>query len=47
MQPVEEFDHVMLQLVECASGKLLASLRDDFPKNPLFAKEIARLDSGQ
>jgi hypothetical protein len=27
--------------------ELLASLRDDFPKNPLFAKEIARLDSGQ
>jgi hypothetical protein len=27
--------------------ELLAALRDDFPKNPLFAKEIARLDSGQ
>jgi hypothetical protein len=26
---------------------LLASLRDDFPKNPLFAREIARIDSGQ
>jgi len=25
----------------------LAALRDDFPKNPLFAREIARLDSGQ
>ncbi len=27
--------------------ELLAALRDDFPKNPLFAREIARLDSGQ
>ena len=27
--------------------ELLASLRDQFPANPLFAKEIARLDSGQ
>jgi len=26
--------------------ELLASLRDQFPANPLFAKEIARLDSG-
>jgi len=26
---------------------LLASLRDDFPGNPLFARELARLDSGQ
>lgn len=26
---------------------LLASLRDQFPANPLFAQEIARLDSGQ
>jgi hypothetical protein len=26
---------------------LLASLRDEFPKNPLFALEIARLDAGQ
>ncbi len=26
---------------------LLASLRDEFPNNPLFAREIARLDSGQ
>jgi hypothetical protein len=25
---------------------LLASLRDEFPKNPLFAREIARLDAG-
>jgi len=25
--------------------EMLASLRDDFPKNPLFAREIARLDS--
>ena len=25
--------------------ELLASLRDEFPKNPLFAREIARLDS--
>jgi hypothetical protein len=25
---------------------LLASLRDEFPDNPLFAKEISRLDSG-
>jgi hypothetical protein len=25
---------------------LLASLRDQFPANPLFAQEIARLDSG-
>jgi hypothetical protein len=27
--------------------ELLASLRDQFPTNPLFAAEIARLDSGQ
>jgi tetrahydromethanopterin S-methyltransferase subunit F len=27
--------------------EVLASLRDDYPKNPLFAREIARLDSGQ
>jgi hypothetical protein len=27
--------------------ELLASLRDQYPANPLFAKEIARLDSGQ
>jgi hypothetical protein len=27
--------------------ELLASLRDQFPANPLFAKEIARLDSGR
>jgi tetrahydromethanopterin S-methyltransferase subunit F len=27
--------------------ELLAALRDDYPKNPLFAREIARLDSGQ
>ena len=26
---------------------LLVALRDDYPKNPLFAREIARLDSGQ
>ena len=26
---------------------LLAGLRDEFPKNPLFAREIARLDAGQ
>ncbi len=26
---------------------LLASLRDEFPRNPLFAREIARLDAGQ
>ncbi len=26
--------------------QLLASLRDEFPDNPLFAREIARLDSG-
>ena len=26
--------------------ELLASLRDQFPENPLFAEEIARLDSG-
>ena len=26
---------------------LLASLRDEFPNNPLFAREIARLDSGR
>jgi hypothetical protein len=26
--------------------ELLASLRDQFPANPLFAEEIARLDSG-
>jgi hypothetical protein len=26
--------------------ELLASLRDQFPSNPLFAQEIARLDSG-
>jgi hypothetical protein len=26
---------------------LLAGLRDEFPKNPLFAREIARLDGGQ
>jgi hypothetical protein len=26
---------------------ILASLRDEFPRNPLFAREIARLDSGQ
>jgi len=25
---------------------VLAALRDEFPKNPLFAREIARLDSG-
>ena len=25
---------------------MLASLRDEFPKNPLFAREIARLDTG-
>jgi hypothetical protein len=25
---------------------LLASLRDEFPSNPLFAREIARLDAG-
>src|SRR6266699_3908403 len=27
--------------------ELLASLRDQFPANPLFAQEIARLDAGQ
>ena len=27
--------------------ELLASLRDEFPANPLFPREIARLDSGQ
>jgi hypothetical protein len=27
--------------------ELLASLRDEFPANPLFSQEIARLDSGQ
>lgn len=27
--------------------QLLASLREDFPGNPLFGKEIARLDSGK
>ena len=27
--------------------ELLATLRDQFPTNPLFAREIARLDSGQ
>jgi hypothetical protein len=27
--------------------ELLATLRDQFPTNPLFAQEIARLDSGQ
>jgi hypothetical protein len=27
--------------------ELLASLRDQFPANPLFAQEIARLDSGR
>jgi hypothetical protein len=27
--------------------ELLASLRDQFPANPLFAQEIARLDSGK
>lgn len=27
--------------------ELLASLRDEFPANPLFAQEIARLDSAQ
>lgn len=26
--------------------EVLAALRDEFPKNPLFAREIARLDSG-
>jgi len=26
--------------------EVLASLRDEFPSNPLFAREIARLDSG-
>jgi len=26
--------------------ELLASLRDEFPNNPLFAREIARLDTG-
>jgi len=25
--------------------EMLASLRDEFPKNPLFAREIARLDN--
>ena len=27
--------------------ELLASLRDQFPANPLFAQEIARLDSSR
>jgi hypothetical protein len=27
--------------------EVLASLRDEFPSNPLFAREIARLDSGR
>jgi len=27
--------------------ELLASLRDEFPRNPLFAREIERLDAGQ
>jgi hypothetical protein len=27
--------------------QILASLRDEFPKNPLFAREIARLDSSR
>ena len=27
-----------------AARRLLVQLRDDFPSNPLFAKEIARLD---
>ena len=26
--------------------EVLAALRDEFPKNPLFAREIARLDAG-
>jgi hypothetical protein len=26
---------------------ILASLRDEFPRNPLFAREIARIDAGQ
>ncbi|MGH9576821.1 MAG: hypothetical protein ACRD24_00105 [Terriglobales bacterium] len=26
---------------------LLAGLRDEFPRNPLFAREVARLDGGQ
>jgi hypothetical protein len=26
---------------------LLVSLRDDFPQNPLFTQEIARLDTQQ
>ena len=29
-----------------AALSMLASLRDEFPKNPLFAREIARLDPG-
>jgi hypothetical protein len=27
--------------------QLLAGLRDEFPKNPLFAREIARLDASR
>jgi fructose-1,6-bisphosphatase/inositol monophosphatase family enzyme len=27
--------------------ELLASLREEFPANPLFSEEIARLDSGR
>ena len=27
--------------------EILASLRDEFPRNPLFAREIARLDSAR
>jgi hypothetical protein len=27
--------------------EILASLRDEFPSNPLFAKEIARLDTNR
>ena len=37
---VREKDHVRAR-------QLLASLRDEFPNNPLFAREIARLDSSR
>jgi hypothetical protein len=29
-----------------SARSMLSSLRDEFPKNPLFAREIARLDTG-
>jgi hypothetical protein len=47
------FARMLLAITELRSGnrararELLVTLRDDFPSNSLFAREIARIDSGR